>query len=233
MFSTRTIALAVLALGACALPMTAVAEDNLVLCIKKIGKTNNRGRDIYLSRNGRCRFPLYTTVDLGDATATAVGPQGPVGAKGDQGEPGFVDVTSCYKKVVSNYDQSSSSSSDSSSSNSSSSNSSSLPGVALGEWDYGTVRAYCDDPTQEFVLESGWRVNYYNVDIYSDEPLFNDENGNTWSYPVGREVSMSDYWDRVTASCKGYDCYPELSVTISCCRSGQTVAGTQPTPTAQ
>jgi hypothetical protein len=74
----------------------AFAADRNVLCIKKIGKTNIKGRDAYLAVS--CRkgyFPVsldalgVTSGPVGPAGATGpTGPKGADGAPGPQGAPG-------------------------------------------------------------------------------------------------------------------------------------------------
>ena len=193
--------------------------QSVVLCVKKIGKTNNKGRDAYVSVSGKCREPLYQAVQITGINSLsgpegqpgAAGAQGPQGAQGvpgvqgpvgPAGANGFVDVGSCYSKSAVWEAENN-------------------PG-ALGDGDENTqLIVRCDDPTTQFVLEHGYSM--YRVNTPSTSlPIMTDENNASFNYPVGHRIGFTYYGQ----GCGEGGC-STATVTIVCCATGTT---TEPTP---
>lgn len=186
--------------------------DSVVLCVKKIGKTNNKGRDAYIARDGKCRSPLYKAVDISFANSLAgpqgptgpqgpQGPQGPAGVNGAQGPAGLLDVASCYKKSETwEYENG---------------------GDASGSQNGLEVSVRCNDPMTEMVIEHGYSTEYMPAPNTS-EALMTDENGGTFPYSVGHLIGFQ--YASGAAQCEGY--CPKATVTVVCCDTGVT---TQPT----
>lgn len=83
----RRLACCCLALGVMSVSLSSAHADpsvRPVLCVKKIGKTNIKGRDAYMAAE-TCR-PGYTAYSL--VLNTATGPQGEKGDKGEKGDTG-------------------------------------------------------------------------------------------------------------------------------------------------
>ena len=198
--------------------MNLAYAQGVVLCVKKIGKTNNKGRDAYVSVSGKCREPLYQAVEItainslsgpqGQTGAQgATGPQGPQGAAGPAGPAGangFVDVGSCYSKTTV-WDAP---------------NGGSASAGVIGD-ENTEVIARCDDPTTQFVLEHGYSMFRVGTPT-SSLPVLTDENNGAFNYPVGHKIGFTYFGQGCEGSC------PSASVTIVCCASGTT---TEPTPT--
>lgn len=192
--------------------------QNVVLCVKKIGKTNNKGRDAYVSVSGKCREPLYQAVQVTGINSLSgpegqqgptgpTGPQGAVGPVGPQGQQGpagvagangIVDLSSCYQKSAFWQEQENN-------------------GAGSGGGNTELV-VRCDDPTTQFVTEHGYSVFLMNAPD-SSSIVSTDENGGNYNYAVGHKISFYSFGFCGEGGC------PSATVSIFCCTAGTT---TQP-----